>query len=174
MCCWLRTVKWLHYQYARWCTCFFFLGLGATGDNGVIVFCIYSYRYHVVCCVSCRSCMYLKRLSLTSLPSHDLATFRFTECQPIRHIHVKTYFYASNHYLPQFYWWITYVWTICLLHWNVCFHANGPGFTKVDQIITKWNNFYSSLSGCTKFCTIGMTFMYCFGNVILYLNKSGD
>jgi hypothetical protein len=86
----------------------------------------------------------------------------------------KTYFYASNHYLPQLYWWITYVWTICLLHWNVCFHANGPGFTKVDQIITKWNIFYSSLSGCTKFCTIGMTFMYCFGNVILYLNKTGD
>ena len=33
-----------------------------------------SYRYHVVCCVSCRSCMYWKRVSLTSLPSHELAT----------------------------------------------------------------------------------------------------
>ena len=50
-----------------------------------------------VCCVSCRSCMYWKRLSLTSLPSWELATgivrhelrHRFTECQPIRHIHVK-------------------------------------------------------------------------------------
>ena len=33
-----------------------------------------SYRYHVVCCVSCRSCMYWKRISLTSLPSRELAT----------------------------------------------------------------------------------------------------
>jgi len=50
-----------------------------------------------VCCVSCRSSMYWKRLSLTSLPLRELATgfvrhelrHRFTECQPIRHIHVK-------------------------------------------------------------------------------------
>ena len=50
-----------------------------------------------VCCVSCRSCMYWKRISLTSLPSPELATIivrhefriRFTECQPISHIHVK-------------------------------------------------------------------------------------
>jgi len=42
--------------------------------------------------------MYWKRVSLTSLPSRELATVsvrhelrnRFTECQLIRHIHVKT------------------------------------------------------------------------------------
>ena len=64
-----------------------------------------------VCCVSCRSFMYWKRLSLTSLPSRELATVlvrhelrhRFTECQPIRNIHVKMHGARHNKHWPTQY-----------------------------------------------------------------------
>ena len=52
-----------------------------------------SYRYHVVCCVSCRSCMYWKRVywrHFRRTSWRQELRHRFTECQPLRHIHVKT------------------------------------------------------------------------------------